>query len=128
MNEKRLVFQVDPIWETELTIYYFENKRLKQTVMLPIMSFILSNNELYDNYKERIKDIVNHNLLQVNFLKEERGVVFVYEDNYILEYICTNFNIIDPFFQYLFENFIYQPKEHNKLKKLIKNKKTDTLY
>lgn len=128
MEVQRIVLSRNVLDEESLFITLYDQERLKQVGILTLPGFLDEHTcTVYKTYKNYLQEVTNKNLLYIDFLTEERGLIFTYEGNKQIEYHHTYFSFDDPFFQYLFKNFIYRTAYQEKLKIFTKNKKNDTL-
>lgn len=128
MIQKRVVFSRDILDDETLFVTLYHEEQVKQLGLLNIKHFVSEmNTTVYDNYRNYLKEMTNHTLLSIDFLSDQRGIVFTYDNDQQIEYYHTYFSLQDPFFCYLFKQFIYKDRYQEKLKKLTKYKKSDTL-
>ncbi len=128
MPKKRIVFSRDSLDDEILFVTLYHEEQVEQMALLNMNQFFhKENTTIYHNYKDDLKAITNQSLLYIDFLSDERGIIFHYEKDQQIEYRYTYFSLQDPFFRYLFQQFIYKEQYQEKLKILSKYKKSDTL-
>lgn len=128
MKIEHIVFSKDPLDDDTVIVSLYTRDKRSQIGLLNVTGFTKENTcSIYELYKEYIEEITNHSLLYIDFLSESRGVIFTYEENQTIEYRNTYFSLDDLLFRYLFDKYVYKEKYQEKLKSLIKTKKSDTL-
>lgn len=128
MTQKRIVFTRSQLEDEFLFVTLYQEEQIKQMTLLNMNQFFKEENcTIYHQYKNYLKEMTAYTLRYIDFLPDERGVIFHYDDHQQIEYHYTYFSLHDPFFRYLMNQFIDKEPYHEKLKILTKNKKSDTL-
>lgn len=115
MKDNTIILRLSSIDPEHLYLYLYEGNKLKRLITIPKDNY--KKIEKLVIYFDKIKYIMNSELLNITYLDEQRGVVFNFNNGNII-YENTYFNLDDNIYLYLYnslseKNLHLLKKRHN---------------
>ena len=115
MKDNTIILRLSSIDPEHLYLYLYEGNKLKRLITIPKDNY--KKTEKLVIYFDKIKYIMNSELLNITYLDEERGVIFNCKNGKVI-YENTYFNLEDKIYLYLYnslseKNLHLLKKRHN---------------